>query len=269
MICNDVRQHWMLYLDSEGDPELHFRISDHLGMCPECAEWFAKQERFERLATEHLRCDAADDELWSRVLRGTGLVQGRLVGRRRWLVWGRAGVLGAIGLAAAVMLLVVFRPANNSAAANDLARLAVDCHERHLRGLSNIEFLSQDDRAVADYLRQHVSFPIHQPPPKEKGFTVEGAGVCRWAPKPMAYITGRVQQTSASIFVLARDSLDTFPRTRDCLLADGGHYRCREQNYQTVSAITPDNVVMVVGTAPPDALEQLLNTYVSSSRELR
>jgi len=85
----------------------------------------------------------------------------------------------------------------------------------------------------------------------------------------MAYITGRVQQTSASIFVLARDSLDTFPRTRDCLLADGGHYRQREQNYQTVSAITPDNVVMVVGTAPPDALEQLLNAYVSSPRELR
>lgn len=267
MTCNETRRHWMLYLDSEGDAELHFRISDHLGMCPECAEWFAKQERFERLVTEHLKDGPADDELWSRVLRRSGLAQSRVSGRRRWLAWGRAGALAVIGLAAMVVLAVVLHPTERSAAATDLTRLTVDCHERHLRGLSNIEFLSQDDQAVAHYLRQHVSFPIHEPPPKEKGFTVEGAGVCRWAPKPMAYITGRVQQTSASIFVLARDSLDTFPHTRDCLLEEGGHYRCREQNYQTVSAITPENLVMVVGTAPPDALEGLLNAYVGSPTE--
>src|SRR3972149_4086233 len=241
MTCNDVRQHWMLYLDSEGDPELHFRISDHLGMCPECAEWFAKQERFERLASEHLRGGAADDELGSRVLRGTGVVQGRLAGRRRWLVWGRAGALAAIGLAAAVMVLVVSRPASNSAAANDLTRLTVDCHERHLRGLSSVEFLSQDDRAITRYLREQVSFPV-SPPPKEKGFSVEGAGVCRWARTPVAYMAGRVQETPVSIFVLARDSLDNFTHTSDHLLEEGGRYRCRERNYQMVSAMTPENV---------------------------
>ena len=268
MTCNDVRQHWMLYLDSEGDPELHFRISDHLGMCPECAEWFARQERFERLVTEHLRDGPADEELWSRVLRRGGLVQGRLAGRRRWLVWGRAGALAAIGLAAAVMVLVVFRPESNSAAANDLTRLTVDCHERHLRGLSGVEFLSQDDRAITRYLRQHVSFPVNEPP-KAKGFTVEGAGVCRWARKPVAYMAGRVQEEPVSIFVLARDSLDTFPHTRDHLLEEGDRYRCRERNYQMVSAMTPENVVVVVGTATPDALDQLLNAYVGSPAEVR
>ena len=54
MNCNEARQHLMLYLDSEGDPELHFRISDHLAMCPECAEWFAKQQRFEQAVNERL-----------------------------------------------------------------------------------------------------------------------------------------------------------------------------------------------------------------------
>jgi len=269
MTCNDVRQHWMLYLDSEGDPELHFHISDHLGMCPECAEWFARQERFERLVTEHLRDGPADEELWSRVLRRGGLVQGRLAGRRQWLVWGRGRALAAIGLAAAVVtLLVVLRSTPQSAAANDLTRLTVDCHERHLRGLSSVEFLSQDDRAITRYLRQHVSFPVNEPP-KEKGFSVQGAGVCHWARTPVAYMAGRVQEEPVSIFVLARDSLDTFSHMRDRLLEEGGRYRCRERNYQMVSAMTPENVVVVVGSAAPGTLEQLLNAYVGSPTEVR
>src|SRR5262249_62248034 len=59
MTCNEVRRHWMLYFDSEGDAELHFRISDHLGMCPACAEWFAAQQRFEQAVRERLAAGAA------------------------------------------------------------------------------------------------------------------------------------------------------------------------------------------------------------------
>jgi predicted anti-sigma-YlaC factor YlaD len=69
--CTDIRRHWMLYLDSEGDPELHFRISDHLGMCPACAKWFHRRQRFEQALRKRLAAGelgSATPELWDRVL---------------------------------------------------------------------------------------------------------------------------------------------------------------------------------------------------------
>ena len=54
MTCDDVRQHWNLYHDSEGDSQLHFQINDHLGQCPACAQWFAQQSRLEHLLAEKL-----------------------------------------------------------------------------------------------------------------------------------------------------------------------------------------------------------------------
>src|SRR5438094_779497 len=100
MTCNEVRQHWMLYLDSEGDPELHFRISDHLGMCGACAEWFAQQQRFERALAEHLADGEATPELWARVLSRAGIADPARARRRRV-------IFGGITAAAAVFLAVV------------------------------------------------------------------------------------------------------------------------------------------------------------------
>src|SRR6516225_9029310 len=68
MNCQDVRHHWMLYLDSEGDAELHLRINEHLGMCPTCAEWMARQQRFEQALADRLAAGAATPELWHRIL---------------------------------------------------------------------------------------------------------------------------------------------------------------------------------------------------------
>jgi anti-sigma factor RsiW len=268
MTCNEARQHWMLYLDSEGDAELHFRISDHVGMCPACAEWFSKQERLERLLAERLRCSTASGELWGRILHRTGVAPAPRARRWRRTAWSLVGAVALLGLAAVGMLLFLTRPAlGPDRSEPDLTRLTADCHERHLRGLSQVEFRSQDGQAVARYLHQHVSFPVNRPPHEWVEFAVEGCGVCRWAPKPMAYIAGRYQQTSVSIFVLARDSLNTFPHTRDCLTEAGGLYRCQERGYETVSTITPENVVVVVGTARPQALEQVLNAYVRADGE--
>jgi hypothetical protein len=104
---------------------------------------------------------------------------------------------------------------------------------------------------------------VRCPPRQDAGFAVEGAGICHWAPKPVVYLVGRVEQTSVSIFVLDRASLDTFPEDRDRLARGGGRYRRRDGDYQLVSGVTADTVVVVVGTAPPEALEKLLNAYGS------
>jgi anti-sigma factor RsiW len=250
MKCHEARQHWMLYLDSEGDPEMHLRINDHLGMCPECAEWFARQMRFEQAIEERLADGQPTPELWDRILARSGITT-RASPRRRWLVLGGIAVAAAVLLGLASLFLL-WQPR----ASAELPRLTVDCHERHLRGVSQVEFRSQDDQAIERYIREQVPFSVHCPPRKDVDFAVEGAGVCRWAPKPMVYFVGRVDQTSVSVFVLDRASLDL-------LAQGGGRYRSQEGGYQTVSGLTADNVVVVVGTVPSEVLEKLLNAYGS------
>jgi anti-sigma factor RsiW len=256
MTCNEVRQHWMLYFDSEGDAELHFRISDHLGMCPACAEWFARQKRFEQALEERLAEGQATPELWRRVLTRAG-VRGPAASRRQWLVWG--------GMLAAALLLAVgigFRIAGRPQS-SDLGRLIADWHGQLLQGSVHPELVSSSDEEVDRYLKNKVAFPVHCPPRTDVDFAVRGAGVCRIADREeAAYIVGQVDQAPVSILVLNRASLDAFPQ-ESAHLRGGQHHHCREGEYQMVSGIIANNLVVVIGKAPADDLERLLNAYGS------
>src|ERR1043166_309139 len=121
MNCQAVRQHWNLYHDSEGDGELHFRINEHLGACPDCAQWFSQQCRLEELLEERLRAQPATREMWNQVLAPCGLV--RPTSTRHWLWW--AGVAATVLLA-----LAVLRYSHDSSPASDLAGLTAARHQR-------------------------------------------------------------------------------------------------------------------------------------------
>src|SRR5437016_3828159 len=100
MNCTEARQHWMLYLDSEGDPQLHLRIRDHMGECPACARWFAEQQRLERGISQCLSAGDSTPELWTGVLSRSG-IQSQSARRRRW------PVLAGVVVAAAIVLAIV------------------------------------------------------------------------------------------------------------------------------------------------------------------
>jgi anti-sigma factor RsiW len=255
MTCNDARQHWMLYLDSEGDAELHFRISDHLAMCPACAEWFAQQQRLEERLTERIAAGQATPDLWERVLDRAG-VRPRRLSRRRF-VW--AGLAAAAAVLAAVLVFQLTRGSSNT----DLARFAADWHEQVLAGNVQPEFPSTSDEEVDRYLKQRVPFRVHCPPRTDVDFAVQGAGVCTVKDQQQAaYILGHVKDAQVSILVLDRSSLDAFPR-ESAHLQGGKRHRCREGNYQMVSGVIENNVVLVVGSAPAEELERLLDAYGS------
>jgi hypothetical protein len=59
----------MLYLDKEGDPQLLLLISDHLGRCPDRAEWFARQQRLEDAVRGCLAKGDRTPALWGRIAR--------------------------------------------------------------------------------------------------------------------------------------------------------------------------------------------------------
>src|SRR5262249_11480467 len=148
MNCHEVRQHWNLYHDSEGDAELHFRLSAHLALCPECAQWFAQQSRLESLLVDRLASQPPTPELWGQVLSRSGLRQPTPARRWLWL----AG-LAACAMIAAAVFWYASRPSP------DLTQLSAAWHQRLEAGEETPQFRSPSDLEVEGYLRQRVSFP--------------------------------------------------------------------------------------------------------------
>ena len=140
---------------------------------------------------------------------------------------------------------------------------AADWHERWSRGELEPDLVSQSDEQVDRYLKGQVPFRVHCPPRKDVNFSVAGAGVRTAKDRPAAYIVGQVEEEPISIVVLAKESLDAFPRDRAQLAQGGGRHRCRERNYQMVSGIMTDNVVLVIGAASSETLERVLRAYGS------
>jgi anti-sigma factor RsiW len=253
MDCHDARRHWNLYHDSEGDAELHFQVSEHLAVCPGCAEWFSQQSRLEALLAEKLGPQPPTPALWDRVLGGSGL---RPPARsRRWLVF-----LSAAACAAALLLAALWHWRGKTAQAPDLARLSAERHQRLAAGEDAVQFRSRSDLEVEAYLRKRVSFPVRCPPRKDAGFAVQGAGVCTFGDQPAAYLTGRVGEAPVSIFVLPRHSLAAFPHQEKVLRAEKTHRR-REGRYAMVLGVIDRNAVLVIGQTDPGRLERVLSAY--------
>jgi anti-sigma factor RsiW len=253
MNCIDVRQHWSLYHDSEGDAELHFQIGEHLAACPECAQWFAHQSRLEGLLDDKLRAGAPSPELWGGVYARCGLVEPARTGHRSWFL--------ALAACLAVAVTLVFlshrsRPDLRSG----LLQASLEHHQRLVSGGVPPEFVSQSDLEVETYLRRQVTFPVRCPPRKDAGFAVEGAGVCRLADQPAAYLAGHVDRAPVSIFVLPRESLERFPIERDAT-RDGRTHQCQDGFLQIAMSVIDRNAVLVVGEVDAVSLERVLRAY--------
>ncbi len=108
-----------------------------------------------------------------------------------------------------------------------------------------------------------LSAPVHCPPRTDAAFAVTGAGLCRvQGGNEAAYLVGRVGQAPVSILILDRRSLSAFPHDQ-AQLQGGRRHRGRAGAYAMVSGLVADNVVVVIGAAPPEALERLLIAYGS------
>src|SRR5262249_28816308 len=146
MTCTEVRQHWMLYLDSEGDLELHLRIRDHLAECPACAKWFTEQQQLEKRINKHISAGNSTPDLWRRVLSQAG-IQLTTARRRRW-----PAVAGGL-IAAAILLLalVIGLQIRGRSPSTELARNAALWHEQWQQGNVHPDFVSTSDHDVERY----------------------------------------------------------------------------------------------------------------------
>ena len=256
MNCDDSRRHWSLYHDSEGDAELHWQISQHLEHCIPCAEWFAKQSRFEDLLADKLREPVDDDQVWASVLAGAGFT--RPARARRWLLF------TTLAVCAATLLLAVLGPwrigRKGDHRDQNLSELTAKWHEQVSSGRLAVPFESSSDVAIEDYLRGEVTFPVRCPPRQDSGFAVQGAGTCKLGSQPAAFVIGQVDQSPVSIFILSRDSLPEFPHQQQALRQEAIH-RCREGKHEMVLSVIDRNLVLVIGDVSQERLLRVLRAY--------
>jgi anti-sigma factor RsiW len=254
MNCHEVRQHWNLYHDSEGEAEQHFQVNEHLAICPDCAQWFSQQSRLESLLADKLRAGQRTPELWNQVLARSGLTPGPASRRGAWLT----------GLAACMVALAMigwwYLSRSGQSSAPDLAHLSAAWHERLESGTETPPFHSTSDLEVESYLRKQVTFPVRCPPRQDAGFQVRGAGTCQLAEQPAAYLVGQVDRSPVSIFVLPQDSLSKFPRQQEAVRKEATH-RCREKQYTMVMRVIDRNAVLVIGQTDSERLEKVLSAY--------
>jgi len=241
---------------------LHHKINEHLGMCPRCARWFHEQSRLEDLMVEKLSPGKPSNEMWERIHARCATKP--TVPARRWPFLGRAVLLAAsVLIAVGGIVWYVSDHGSEVGSPPHLSALSAAMHDKLATGREPVEFASRSDIEVEQYLRRQVGFRVHCPPRKDVDFEVSGAGVCIVNEKPAAYIVGKVGRAPVSLFVLERKSLDAFPHDRELLRQQGGRHRCREGNYEMVSGIAADNVVVAVGATASDILERLVNAYGS------
>jgi len=255
MNCDEARRHWSLYHDSEGDSESHFRIGEHLAMCDQCARWFDQQSRLENLLANNLRSQSLTPSVWDAVLNQPGLVPKQRAVLHRWKQM--------LGVAACLLLITAawwISQRHKSSVEPDLAIITSLWHQRLAAGEETLQFRSDSDLAVEDYLRKQVSFPVRCPPRRDAGFAIQGAGVLRLADQPAAYLSGHVGEASVSIFVLPSDSLAAFPHQQQALRKETIHHRW-EGDYAMVMGVIDKNAVLVIGQAEPQRLEKVLNAY--------
>lgn len=259
MKCDEIRRHWHLFHDSEGDAQLHLQINQHLQSCSNCARWFFEQSRLEDGITQKLTEEMLPTaELWAGIEKR--LTPTRRVKSRNLLILASAVVVSTAAIFISVAMGIWSQ--HDRSESPDLARLAVAVHDQLVSGKKDVAFSSASHVEVENYLRGQVTFPVRCPPRENAGFEVRGGGTCQLASDSVAYVVGHVDGKDVSIFILSRDSLPHFP-DEDAVLRGRLIYQCRRGNVDVVMKEIDRNVVLVVGQAERSRLERVLRAYGS------
>lgn len=253
MNCDEARQYWHLFHDSEGDAERHLQINEHLRTCPECSRWFFQQSRLEEAISAKFREGEPSEALW-KAIHGQ-LTVPQPVSGRKWVFLGLPALI-----AASILLTVTIWPSLNAAASPDLAGLSAELHERLSAGDERVALVSQSDHEVEAYLRPRVPFPVRCPPRGDAGFQVQGAGTTALASDPVAYVIGRVDGRPVSVFIMDQQSLRDFPAQQRALRR-AATYQSRHGTVDVVMSEIDRNLVMVVGRLDSGQLRKVLNAY--------
>jgi len=259
MNCEQVKQHWHLFHDSEGDAEMHLQINEHLAMCPDCARWYFQQSQLEEALVDKLCVGQPSKLMWDRIQ--SRCVDKQPAGQGWFFAKGIFGVAALVVFAAFGLAWLGISPIGPGAkTTSDLAGLSVELHGKLASGREALKLTSDSPQEVEDYVRTLVSFPVRCPPREDAGFLVAGGGVCHFEQDPVAYVVGDVDGKRVTVFIMARESLANYPAQdkalrRQATLAED-HGDCG-----VVIGELDQNLILVVGPVDSGRLARVLKAY--------
>ena len=255
MKCNEARNLVVPYLDSELDAKASQEIQLHLQSCAECAEVFAREERFNERLFRVLRAGQATPALWEK-----GELRLRPARTGGWLLrrWQRV----ALGSLAALVVagFAVFVAPRRAGSSLDLARAVQNDHGEFVAGKMRSQFVGSVPDEMAKKFQGRLDADAFSARPATDGFRYEGARLCHLSGVPVAWTLGRIQEVPVSLVVFKREELEHFPKAK-ARLESGEPVVCSKAGrYQFAVRLVDGYVVCLVGDLKRTELEAVLKT---------
>jgi anti-sigma factor RsiW len=255
MKCNEARNLVVAYLDSELDAKTSQEIHLHLQSCAECAELFAREEKFNERLFRMLGVGQSTPALWEKV--ESQLCRARTGG---WFLrhWKRV----ALGGGAALVLagIVVFVAPGFAGSSLDLARAVEKDHGEFVAGEMQSQFVGNVPDEIAKKFQGRLDVDAFSARPAADGFRYEGARLCHLSGVPVAWTLGRIQQTPVSLVVFRRSELEHFPKAKERLESGEPVVCSKAGRYQFAVRYVDGYVVCLVGDLKRTELEAVLKT---------
>jgi anti-sigma factor RsiW len=220
--CKEIRDQIAFYLDDELEGSERTEFDAHLRACEACREIFARQQLFFESVRDCSPLYSAPAELRSRVeqilstapsphatpaklrhriqrsLRLPGSPPARLINSRI----GTALLLLVLVIGLGLAEYIKTRPSPPS----HFAMMAVDTHQRHLRGQLPLEIGSDVPEEISNWFAGKVPFSVKLPnyqesSGQEKLYNLEGARVVGYKDAYAAYVAYQMQQRPISLVV--------------------------------------------------------------------
>lgn len=256
MKCNEIRNLELPYLDSELDAKTSQEIQLHLQTCVECAEIFAREEKFNEQLFGVLRVGQPTPALWEQI-------ESRLRPQRRraWFFprW-KAVALGSLAASVAVGLVAGFILLSSGTSSLDLAKAVEKDHREFLQGKMSPEFSGALPDEIAKRMGDRLDAAAFDKAPTTGGFRSEGARLCHLDGVPVAWTLGHYKDVPVSLIVFKKSELDHFPEMQQRLNTGEPIVCTRTGRFQFAVRFAGDHVVCAIANTSKQVLEDLLKS---------
>ena len=224
--CEEMRAQMTFYLDDELQGSERAVLEAHLNDCEDCLQVFASERRFlemirgvtslhlagpelrarvEKLLGDSRTQQAGLQELPSRLrlsLPQPGSISPRLINRRA------LALTAVLALAASIGLWSLTQRKNNRPPnpPSEFAMMALDTHQRHLRGQLPFEVASEVPGEISDWFAGKVPFSLKLPnyqesSGQEKLYNLEGARLVGYKNDYAAYVAYEMRKQPIGLVV--------------------------------------------------------------------
>jgi mycothiol system anti-sigma-R factor len=226
MTCREFQTHAAPYVDGELGVDQTLAAQAHVADCPRCAALSERERQFRQLLRRQPR-EGAPPEFRARILAALRR-DARTARLRRWA----PPALATAALAASLVVLLLHPAVFRSPG---LVGELVAQHVVYAQVERPAEYVSSDQAALEDWLRQRAGFRVTVPDYSQAGIRLVGGRLAGVRGQKAAYVLYDKGHTLLSVFMLPTAGLEAELDGR-VLRYRGHEYRTQEwKGYRTVS----------------------------------